>query len=116
MVAPQQIRHPVLHVMLSNAILLSIIYLVAGVVLELLRKLYPMRWVETGMIVLDSLPARLLHVLGWLGPLTEAVVYNQLSGFWLRVVFNVTTIVIIFALAATVAGGMALLGRLARRG
>jgi len=108
-------RHPVLQVMLSNALLLSVIYLAVGVGLELLRRLMPMPWLETAAIILDSLPARLLHLLGVLGPLTEAYAYGRLSGFWLRVLFNLTTVAIIFALAGTVAGGMALLGRLASR-
>lgn len=108
-------RYPVLQVMLGNAVLLSIIYLVAGIAFELLLKVHPMKWVETATVVLDSLPARALHVLGLLGPLTEAAAYNRISGFWVRAVFAVTTIGIIFLLAALVAVLMTLVAKLAER-
>lgn len=108
-------RYPVLQVMLSNALLLSVIYLVVGIVFEVLLHVYPAKWVETATVVLDSLPARALHVLGLLGPLTEAAAYNRISGFMVRAVFAVTTIGVIFLLAALVALLMTVVAKLADR-
>lgn len=108
-------RYPMLQVMIGNAVLLSVIYLVVGIAFEVLLKVFPMKWVETATVVLDSLPARALHLLGLLGPLTEAAVYGRISGFWLRAVFAGTTIAIIFILAALVAVLMTLVAKLADR-
>lgn len=104
-------RVHLLQVLFGNAVLLSAIYLVVGIAFEVLLKIYPAEWVETGTVVLDSLPARLLHLLGVLGPLSEAAAYNRVSGFWVRAIFAGTTIAIIFLLAAAVAAVMTLITR-----
>jgi hypothetical protein len=109
-------RHPVVQVMIGNAVLLSILYLSTGLILEIVQHFYAAHWVETASIVLDSLPARVLHEVGVLGPITQAYAYGNLSGFWLRFLFAGTTVVIIFLLAGVVAAAMALIARVMRRG
>ena len=108
-------RHPVVQVMLGNALLLSVLYLCVGLSLEILQRYYAPSWVETATIVIDSLPARVLHEVRLLGPITAAHYEQRMSGFWMRVIFGATTISVIFILAAIVGAVMALVATLARR-
>lgn len=88
--------------MLGNAFALSILYLAVGVATEVLRMKLPYRWVLQTSLVLDSLPLRVLQLLGLLEPVKDSYVSGELSGFWLRAIFGATAIGVIFAMAAVV--------------
>ena len=101
--------------MFGNATLLSVAYLAIGVVFELARRLHPAGWVMRAALVLDSLPARTLELLGWLEPLRHAYVYGRISETTLRLIFSATTLAIIFLMAVVVGAGMWLVRRLLYR-
>jgi hypothetical protein len=101
--------------MFGNATLLSLVYLALGVVFELVRRLYPAPWVMRAVLVLDSLPARTLDLLGWMEPLRHAYVYGQISETSLRIIFSGTTIAVIFLMAVVVGAGMWVVRRLLYR-
>lgn len=101
--------------MFGNATLLSLVYLALGVLFELVRRVHPASWVMRAALVLDSLPARTLELLGWLEPLRHAYVYGQISETSLRLIFSATTLTIIFLMAVIVGAGMWLVRRLLYR-
>jgi hypothetical protein len=85
--------------MVANALLLSAVYLGVGLGVEILLRFIRAPWLQKLSLALDSLPARTLALLGLLQPLAEAAGRGHLSGFWLRAIFGVTTIAIVFVLA-----------------
>jgi uncharacterized membrane protein YbjE (DUF340 family) len=95
-----------LRIMASNAFLLSILYLVTGLVVELLRDWRPSRLLMRLSLSLDSLPARALEVTGLMRPLSEAYLAGRINDAWVRVIFGATTIVVIYLLALVVGLGM----------
>lgn len=101
--------------MLGNATLLSLVYLVAGVVVEVLVRVYPAHAILRAVLILDSLPARTLELVGAMEPLREAYGYSRISAFTLRLIFSGTTIAIIFLMALIVGAGMWLLRRMLYR-
>lgn len=101
--------------MIGNATLLSVVYLVGGVAIELLRRFYPFRWVPRATLLLDSLSGRTLELLGVMEPLRVAYVYGQVTEPGLRIIFTVTTLIIIFAMAIIVGAGMWLLRKFVYR-
>lgn len=104
-------RFPLVRMMVSNATLLSFMYVALGLIVEVIRRLRPIRSVEKMALALDALPARILELFGMLGPIHEWYAFGRLTPFWLRVIFGVTTILLIFAMAVLVGGGMWLLRR-----
>lgn len=99
-------RFPLLSILLGNAFLLSGIYLGAGLAVELLRRIYPMEWIDVAAVVMDRLPARVLLLVGLLPKLRELYIEDQLPGYALRIIFGMTTVIVIYALAIVVGGGM----------
>ena len=93
---------PLLRIMWGNAFLLSLLYLVLGVGVELALRLYPTRFLQRLSLSLDSLPARALELTGALEPLREAYFNGRISEFGVRVVFGITTVLVIFLLALVV--------------
>ncbi len=111
-----QAPYPLLRIMTGNAFLLSIIYLLVGIGVEAARRFFPSRFLLRLSLSLDSLPARALELTGAMEPLRQAYFSGRLSESWVRVVFGVTTIVIIFLLALVVGMVMgSLRGYLERR-
>lgn len=106
---------PLFRIMVGNATLLSLVYLAVGTAVELVRRFYPARWVDRAGLVLDSLPARTLELVGAMVPLRTAYGYGQLSEMQLRIIFSLTTIVIIFGMALIVGAGMWLVRRIIYR-
>ena len=106
---------PLFRIMFGNATLLSLVYLGLGVVFELVRRVHPAAWVMRSVLVLDSLPARTLDLLGWMERLRHAYVYGQISETSLRIIFSGTTIAIIFLMAIVVGAGMWVVRRLVYR-
>ncbi|MDC0714332.1 hypothetical protein POL68_38110 [Stigmatella sp. ncwal1] len=86
----------------GNAFLLSIIYLVVGIGVEVARRFYPTRFVHQLSLSLDSLPARALEFVGALEPLRAAYLDGRVSDAQVRLLFGSTTIVVIFILAFVV--------------
>ena len=72
MSAPVRTRPPLLPVLGSNAFVLSVLYLLLGIGVELGRRFYPSRLLQQLSLSLDSLPARALEMAGALGPLRLA--------------------------------------------
>lgn len=94
--------YPLLRIMGSNAFLLSIIYLMVGTAVEAVRRVYPTRFIQRLSLSLDSLPARALELLGWMEPLRTDYLNGQIPDYQVRLIFGVTTVVIIFLLAFAV--------------
>jgi len=99
-------RFPLLQIMLGNSFLLSAIYLGSGLLVECLRQLHPTEAVVRMSIAMDRLPAGVLEAVGLLGPIREAYLHEQIGPGMLRVVFGLTTVALIFALALLVGFGM----------
>ncbi|WP_163786100.1 hypothetical protein [Myxococcus vastator] len=107
---------PLLHIMWGNAFLLSLVYLLLGLGVELALRYFPSRFLQRLSLSLDSLPARALELTGAMEPLRAAYFSGRISEVGVRVVFGLTTMVVIFLLAmvvGTVMGGVRTL--LARR-
>ncbi|WP_037584748.1 hypothetical protein, partial [Stigmatella aurantiaca] len=98
----RQAPYPLLRIMGGNAFLLSIIYLVTGIGVEVARRYYPTRFVQQLSLSLDSLPARALEFVGALEPLRAAYLEGRVSDAQVRLLFGSTTIVVIFILAFVV--------------
>ncbi|HVE83094.1 MAG TPA: hypothetical protein VND93_09625 [Myxococcales bacterium] len=103
---PAEERFPLLQIMIGNSFLLSAIYLAGGLVVELVRRIHPSEAVVRMSVALDRLPAGVLEAVGLLGPLREAYLQNDVGALMLRLVFGLTTVALIFALALGVGGGM----------
>ncbi|MFP2911353.1 hypothetical protein ACLESD_41280 [Pyxidicoccus sp. 3LFB2] len=97
--------------MWSNAFLLSLLYLVVGFGVELALRFFPSRFLQRLSLSLDSLPARALEMAGAMEPLRTAYFSGRITEFGVRVLFGITTVVVIFMLALVVGslmGGMRL--------
>jgi hypothetical protein len=86
----------------GNAFLLSVMYLVAGISVEAVRRVYPTRFVQRLSLSLDSLPARALELLGVMEPLRTDYLNGRIADYQVRLIFGGTTIAIIFLLAFAV--------------
>jgi hypothetical protein len=91
-----------MRIMSGNAFLLSILYLLVGIGVESARRLRPSAFVLRLSLSLDSLPARVLELVGLMEPLRDAYLSGRISEAVLRLVFSSTTIGIIFLLAVGV--------------
>ncbi|MCP3104835.1 hypothetical protein LZ198_38815 [Myxococcus sp. K15C18031901] len=105
--------------MWGNAFLLSVLYLLVGLVVEIALNRWPSRFLQRLSLSLDSLPARALELVGAMEPLRAAFFSGHIPEFGVRLVFGVTTVVVIFLLAlvvGTLMGGLRyLLARSAAR-
>lgn len=99
---PRPEAAPLLRIMWGNAFLLSLLYLVVGVGVELALRLWPTRFLQRLSLSLDSLPARALELTGAMEPLRTAFFNGRISEAGVRVVFGLTTMVVIFLLALVV--------------
>ena len=93
---------PLMRIMGGNAFLLSVLYLLVGIVVEGARRVWPSIFLQRLSLSLDSLPARALELVGLMEPLREAYFAQQIRESVVRLVFGATTIVIIFLLAVVV--------------
>ncbi|WP_341870747.1 hypothetical protein [Corallococcus terminator] len=100
---------PLLQVMWGNAFLLSVLYLLVGIVVELLRRRSSSPTVARLSMALDSLPARALEVVHGLEPLRAAYFDGRISDLGVRVLFGIVTVAVIFLLALVVGAIMAVL-------
>ncbi len=99
---PQPPPLPLMRIMGGNAFLLSVLYLLVGIVVEGARRVWPSIFLQRLSLSLDSLPARALELVGLMHPLREAYFSGQIRESVVRLVFGATTIVIIFLLAVVV--------------
>jgi hypothetical protein len=88
--------------MAGNAFLLSVIYLLVGIVVEVARRVYPSTFVQRVSLSLDSLPARALELVGVMEPLRTTYLDGKLPEYQVRLIFAATTIGVIFVLAFVV--------------
>ncbi len=88
-----------LQVVAGNALSLSAIYLLIGVIVEVLRVQSPSTTVMRVSYALDALPARVLERLGLLGPLKEAYTDGRIGESTVRLVFGATAVGFVFVLA-----------------
>ncbi len=93
---------------LTNATLLSGLYLAFGVVVEVARRVWNFRWAERMSLALEAFPARTLELVGLFDPIRRAWVENRLTGQEVRIIYGGTTVVIIFTIGAVV--GLAMWG------
>ncbi|MBF5042845.1 hypothetical protein FGE12_10605 [Aggregicoccus sp. 17bor-14] len=100
----------------GNAFILSVLYLLLGIGVELGRRMYPSRFLQRLSLSLDSLPARALELVGALSPLRDAYLEGRVSELGVRLVFGATTLGVIFLLALLVGlAGWSVRGALERR-
>ncbi|WP_223646579.1 hypothetical protein [Corallococcus sp. EGB] len=95
--------------MWGNAFLLSVLYLLAGIVVESVRRRYHTPFFERLSMALDSLPARALELVHAMEPLRAAYFSGRITDLGVRAVFGVATVAVIFLLALVVGAIMAVL-------
>ncbi len=88
--------------MAGNAFMLSVIYLLVGIAVEVARRVYPSRFVQRLSLSLDSLPARALELIGAMEPLRSLYLDGRVPDYQVRIIFASTTLIIIFLLAVLV--------------
>lgn len=106
---------PVFKISLTNASILSGLYLLVAVVVELVRRAWNPRWIERVSLSLEAFPARTLELLGLFEPLRRAWVEERISPLGVRFVYGLTTVAVIFALGLAVGAVMWLIAKLAAR-
>jgi hypothetical protein len=106
---------PILRISLSNASLLSTVYLSFSILLELSNRWMPLRWTERLTYTIEWLPARTLNWLRLFEPLRRAVVEDRLSIFGVRMIYGAVNVLLIFAIAIGVGTVMRLGYGLVRR-
>lgn len=95
----RQARFPLLGIILGNAFLMSVIYLALGVLVDGLRRLWPHPALVAFSERLDDLPTTALRYSGLWSDLRLLYVHEEVPTWVLRVVYGLTTVTIIFALA-----------------
>ncbi|RYZ35879.1 MAG: hypothetical protein EOO71_33875 [Myxococcaceae bacterium] len=95
--------------MWGNAFLLSVLYLLVGIVVEVLRRRSRSQTIERLSMALDSLPARALELVHGLEPLRAAYFSGRISELGVRVLFGIVTVAVIFLLALVVGAIMGVL-------
>jgi hypothetical protein len=108
-------RVPVFKISVANASILSGVYLVVAIGVELVRRAWNPRWVDRVALSLEAFPARTLDLLGLFEPLKAAWVEGRVSALGVRFVYGLTTVAIIFTLGMLVGGLMWLIARLSAR-
>ncbi|MFT3709829.1 MAG: hypothetical protein QM817_19540 [Archangium sp.] len=106
---------PVFKISLTNAALLSTLYLAVASLVEIIRRVWNPRWVDRVSFSLEAFPARTLELFGLFQPLHEAYLKDEISPLGVRFVYGFVTIAIIFTLGGFVGGMMALIARVAQR-
>jgi hypothetical protein len=107
---------PVFRISLTNALWVAGLYLVAGAGVEVVRRAWSLRWAERLSLSLEAFPARMLHLVGLFEPLRTAFIEGRLSSLEVRLVYGLTTVVLVLALGLLVGGLMWLFARWAGRG
>lgn len=106
---------PVFRLSLTNATVLSVLYLTVAAMVELTRRFSSARWAERASFALEVFPARSLDFLGLFEPMRRAWIQGRLSDAQVRVLYGATTVVLIFGLGLVVGLGMWALVKLSAR-
>jgi hypothetical protein len=106
---------PVFKISLTNASILSGLYLSVAVLVELVRRAWNPRWIERVSLSLEAFPARTLELFGLFEPLRRAWVEERISQLGVRFVYGFTTVAVIFILGMAVGGLMWIIARFAAR-
>ena len=106
---------PVFKISLTNASILSGLYLFVAVVVELVRRAWNPRWIEQVSLSLEAFPARTLELFGLFEPLRRAWVEDRISQLGVRFIYGFTTIAVIFTLGMAVGAVMWLISKFAAR-
>lgn len=106
---------PVFKISLTNASILSGLYLFVAVVVELVRRAWNPRWIEQVSLSLEAFPARTLELFGLFEPLRRAWVEDRISQLGVRFIYGFTTIAVIFSLGMAVGAAMWLISKFASR-
>jgi hypothetical protein len=106
---------PVFRISLANASLLSGLYLVVAVLVELVRRVWNPRWIDRVSLSMEAFPARTLELFGLFDPLRRAWVEGRLSQLEVRLIYGLTTVAVIFTLGTLVGVLMWLIAKLASR-
>ena len=93
---------PVFKISLTNASILSGLYLGVGVLVELTRRVWNPRWLDQVSLSLEAFPARTLALFGLFEPMRRAWVEGQIDQLEVRFIYGFTTIAVIFALGMLV--------------
>ena len=104
-----------LRLVFLNTYLLSVIYLVAGLTTELCRRFIPGPFVRRLSFALDALPSRALMKLGLMEHVRDWYESGRLNDLELRVLFSLTTLLVIFVLALVLGAVLSTLQRVATR-
>jgi hypothetical protein len=108
-------RTPILRIVFQNAFVLSVLYVLLGIGVDLAWRLRPTHFIFRLSFALDALPAQALALLGLLGPLQQANFRGSLTPAELRWIFAATAIAVIFASALIIGGLMAATRRIWER-
>lgn len=106
---------PVFKISLTNATILSGLYLAIAAAVELVRRAWNPRWIERVSLSLEAFPARTLELFGLFDPLRQAYAEEQIGTLGVRFVYGFTTVAVIFTLGMLVGGLMWLISRFAAR-
>ncbi len=106
---------PVFKISVTNASILSALYLFVAVVVELVRRVWNPRWIERVSLSLEAFPARTLELFGLFEPVRQAWHEDRLSGLGVRFIYGFTTVAVIFTLGMLVGGAMWIISRIAAR-
>ena len=106
---------PVFKISVTNASILSGLYLFIAVVVELVRRAWNPRWLERVSLSLEAFPARTLELFGLFEPMRRAWQEDRLSPLSVRFIYGFTTVAVIFTLGMLVGAAMWLISKLAAR-
>ena len=106
---------PVFKISVTNASILSGLYLLIAVVVELVRRAWNPRWIERVSLSLEAFPARTLELFGLFEPMRKAWQDDQLSPLGVRFIYGLTTVAVIFSLGMLVGAAMWIISRIATR-
>lgn len=93
---------PVFKISLTNASILSGLYLSIAVLVEVVRRAFNPRWIERVSLSLEAFPARTLELFGLFEPLRRAWVEERISPLGVRFIYGFTTVTVIFTLGFVV--------------
>jgi hypothetical protein len=106
---------PVFKISITNASILSGLYLLVAIVVELVRRAWNPRWIERVSLSLEAFPARTLELMGLFEPLRRAWVEERITPLEVRFIYGLTTVGVIFTLGLLVGGLMWIIAKVAAR-
>lgn len=99
-------RIAVLRISMTNATMLSVVYLVLATFIELGRRFTGAQWLENLTKLIESFPVGVLRTIGLYTPLQRAWVENDLTNTQVRLLYGASVVVMIYLLSMVVSLGM----------